>query len=64
MDKKSAIIENRKQKIIDLKNNHINLFPNDFIVLHTIRDIIEAIETSPDRLTPDNPDFVVAGRMM
>jgi lysyl-tRNA synthetase, class II len=64
MDKKSAIIENRKQKIIDLKNNHINLFPNDFIVLHTVRDIIEAIETAPDRLTPDNPVFVVAGRMM
>ncbi len=64
MDKKSSIIENRKQKIIDLKNNHINLFPNDFIVLHTICDIIEFIETSPDRLTPDTPVFVVAGRMM
>ena len=64
MDKKSAIIENRKKKITDLKNNKINLFPNDFVVLHTVRDIIEAIETSPDRLTPDNPVFVVAGRMM
>jgi len=64
MDKKSAIIENRKKKITDLKNSNINLFPNDFVALHTVRDIIEALETSPDRLTPDDPVFVVAGRMM
>jgi lysyl-tRNA synthetase, class II len=64
MDKKSAIIENRKKKITDLKNSNINLFPNDFIVLHTVRDIIEAVASSPERLTPDDPVFVVAGRMM
>jgi lysyl-tRNA synthetase, class II len=64
MDKKSAVIENRKQKISELKNSNINLFPNDFIVLHTVRDIMEATETSPDHLTPDSPVFVVAGRMM
>jgi lysyl-tRNA synthetase class 2 len=64
MDKKSAIIENRKQKITDLKNNNIDLFPNNFIVLHTVRDILKAVETSPDLLGPDNPVFVVAGRMM
>ena len=64
MDKKSAIIENRRKKITDLKNNKVNLFPNDFIVLHTVRDITEAIETSPHLLTPENPVFAVAGRMM
>ncbi|MBW2604519.1 MAG: lysine--tRNA ligase [Deltaproteobacteria bacterium] len=64
MDKKSAIIENRKKKLGDLKNNNINLFPNDFEVLHTVRDIMEAIENSPDSLTQDDPVFVVAGRMM
>ncbi|HUT42876.1 MAG TPA: lysine--tRNA ligase [Desulfobacterales bacterium] len=64
MDKKSAIIENRKKKLEDLKNNDINLFPNDFEVLHTVRDIMNAIENSPDSLTQDDPVFIVAGRMM
>ncbi|MEJ2658741.1 MAG: OB-fold nucleic acid binding domain-containing protein, partial [Desulfobacterales bacterium] len=30
----------------------------------TVRDIMKAVETSPDLLAPDNPVFVVAGRMM
>ncbi|MGB2687663.1 MAG: lysine--tRNA ligase [Desulfobacterales bacterium] len=64
MDKKSAIIENRKKKLEDLKSNNINLFPNDFEVLHTVRDIMNAIENSPDSLTQDDPVFIVAGRMM
>jgi lysyl-tRNA synthetase class 2 len=64
MDKKSAIIENRKKKLEDLKNNNINLFPNDFEVLHTVRDIMKATENSPGSLTQDDPVFIVAGRMM
>ena len=64
MDKKSAIIENRKKKLEDLKNNNINLFPNDFEVLHTVRDIMKAIENAPDSLTQEDPIFIVAGRMM
>jgi lysyl-tRNA synthetase class 2 len=64
MDKKSAIIENRKKKLEDLKNNNINLFPNDFKVFHTVRDIMKVIENSPDSLTQDDPVFIVAGRMM
>lgn len=64
MDNKSAIIENRKKKLEDLKNKNINLFPNDFNVLHTVRDIMKAIENSPDSLTQDDPVFIVAGRMM
>ena len=64
MDKKSSIIEKRKKKLEDLTNNNINLFPNDFEVLHTARDIMKAIENSPDSLTQDDPVFIVAGRMM
>jgi len=64
MTKKSTIIENRKKKLEDLKNNNINLFPNDFEVLHTVRDIIKATEDSPGSLTQDDPVFIVAGRMM
>ena len=60
MDKKSAIIENRKKKLEDLKNSNINLFPNDFEVLHTVRDIMKVTENSPDSLTQDDPVFIVA----
>jgi len=64
MDKKSTIIENRKKKLEDLKNSNINLFPNDFDVLHTVRDIMKLTEDSPDSLTQEDPVFIVAGRMM
>lgn len=64
MDKKSDIIEKRKKKLLDLKRNNINLYPNDFLVLHTVSDIKKAIEDAPDSLTEDGPVFVVAGRMM
>lgn len=64
MDKKSAIIENRKKKLENLKNNNINPFPNDFQVLHTVREIMTVVEDSPDSFTQDDPVFIVAGRMM
>jgi len=64
MDKKSEIIKNRKKKIADLRDKNINLFPNDFVVSHTVRDIKQAIADAPDSLTEDDPVFVVAGRMM
>jgi len=46
------------------KRNNINLYPNDFVVLHTIGDIKMAVEDAPDSLAEDGPVFVVAGRMM
>jgi len=64
MDKKSDIIEQRKKKLLDLKRNNINLYPNDFVVLHTIGDIKKAVEDAPGSLAEDGPVFVVAGRMM
>jgi lysyl-tRNA synthetase class 2 len=64
MDKKSDIIEKRKKKLLDLKKNNINLYPNDFVVLHTVSDIKKAVKDSTDSLTDDGPVFVVAGRMM
>jgi len=64
MDKKSDIIEKRKKKLLDLKKNNINLYPNDFVVLHTVSDIKKAAKDAPDSLTEDEPVFIVAGRMM
>ena len=64
METTSNIIKQRRKKIAELKNKNINLFPNDFVVLHTVKDIKDAIEDSQDSVTEDNPVFVVAGRMM
>ena len=64
MNKTSDIIQRRREKVAELISNNINLFPNDFVVSNTIRDINDAIENSPDSITQDDPVFVVAGRMM
>lgn len=64
MEKTSDILRKRRAKIKDLQNSGINLFPNGFTVSHTVRDILEVVESVPDSLTEDEPIFVVAGRMM
>ena len=64
MEKNSDILRQRKDKIEELKNSGINLFPNGFHVSHNIRDIQNVIEKSPQTLTEDEPLFVTAGRMM
>ena len=65
MDKISDIIEKRRTKLADLKNKNINLFPNDFVVSHTAKDIRAAVEDLPDSGPGGGgPVFAVAGRMM
>ncbi len=57
-------MQTRKLKIDELKKNQVNLFPNNFVVSHSVADIQSAIDQSPDTLTEDEPLFVSAGRMM
>jgi len=64
MGKTGDLLQKRKEKIEELKKSDINLFPNGFTVSHTVNDIREAIERSPDALADDEPIFVTAGRMM
>ena len=64
MDQTSEILAHRKQKILDLKNNGINPFPNDFRVGHTIEDIKGRIEQDAAELIDQKTRFTVAGRMM
>lgn len=64
MEKKSDIIEKRREKLSDLQEKNINLFPNDFTISHTVRDLRKIVDDSPDFLTDDDSCFVVAGRMM
>jgi lysyl-tRNA synthetase class 2 len=63
MEKSSDIIEKRRSKFSELKQN-IHLFPNDFAASHTVRDIRELTENSPDTLGENEPAFAVSGRMM
>jgi lysyl-tRNA synthetase class 2 len=64
MEKTSELLEQRKSKIEELKKNQVNLFPNGFVVSHTVRDIKKAIDDSAEDLTEDEPNFITAGRMM
>ena len=64
MAKKSDLLQKRKEKIEELRKGDINPFPNGYTVPHTVGDIREAIEKSPDTLTDAEPIFVTAGRMM
>src|SRR5210317_2198413 len=64
MEKARDLLQKRKEKIEELKKNNINLFPNGFVVSHTVRDIQNIVENDPDSLTQDGPVFTAAGRMM
>ena len=64
MEKTGDLIERRKQKISDLKENGVNLFPNNFTVTHTVSEIKQKVEQAPESLTADEPVFTLAGRMM
>lgn len=64
MNKTNDIVEQRRKKIEDLKKKNINLFPNDFIVTNTVKDVVTEIENTPDSITENDPVFVLAGRMM
>jgi lysyl-tRNA synthetase class 2 len=64
MEKARDLLQKRKEKIEALKKNKINLFPNGFVVTHTVSDIRNVVENDPKSLTQDGPIFTVAGRMM
>ena len=64
MEKQGSIIANRRKKLQDLKDKKVDLFPNDYRVLHTVRDIQNAIKDSPedpkDQISENESIFVVA----
>lgn len=72
-ERTGSIIEQRKKKLADLRDRNINPYPNDFAILHTVRDIREAIEDLNEHNPPvtagyEQSDgkhiFAVAGRIM
>ena len=64
MEKTSELIQKRKNKFDLLKQNHLQLFPNDFKVSHTINEIHGIIDKAPKAVKEDEPVFNLAGRMM
>jgi len=64
IEKPNELFEMRKKKISELRNKNINLFPNDFKVMHTVIDIRGKIEDFPESKGEDETVFSAAGRMM
>jgi lysyl-tRNA synthetase class 2 len=64
MNKTNTIIEQRRKKLLEIQKKGIDLFPNDFKVVHNIIDIRNHIDANPDSIDDSGPVFVTAGRMM
>ena len=64
MDKKSQLIQLRKEKINNLKEKGVNLYPNDFTPSHSIKILKKIIQEKPDTLGEKGEQFSMAGRMM
>jgi len=64
MDKDNQLIQVRKEKIKELKENGINLYPNDFKPSCSIKVLKEIIEKKSDTLGEKGDQFDMAGRMM
>ncbi|AOY58666.1 MULTISPECIES: lysine--tRNA ligase [Desulfococcus] len=61
---KSDVLLKRKQKISELKEMGVNLYPNDFKVSHEVLDIRRLSETQPGIAARETTVFSVAGRIM
>jgi len=64
MSNAKDLLGKRKQKADGLKADGVNLFPNGFIVEHTVRDINAHLKDLPEDQESDPVRFVLAGRMM
>jgi len=62
MRKETDLIKQRRQKIDALKASGYTLFPNDFDVSHTIKDIQDAIESASEEAP--STQFTAAGRII
>ena len=64
MDKESKLIQVRKEKINELKESGVNLYPNDFRPSCSIKTLRQIIKKTPDALGEKGDQFYMAGRMM
>ncbi len=64
MDETSALLTARKEKLAEIRNNGVPLYPNDFKVSHTMEALQIVIAENPQGLGENGPVFSAAGRMM
>ncbi|MFW6080852.1 MAG: lysine--tRNA ligase [Desulfosalsimonas sp.] len=64
MSQSKDVITRRREKIEALKEEGIELFPNDFKVTHTVADIQSAVEAGSEELTEGHVSVRSAGRIM
>ncbi|MBW1894209.1 MAG: lysine--tRNA ligase [Deltaproteobacteria bacterium] len=64
MEQKDDFLETKRKKLLELKESGINLFPNDFKVTNTAKDILGVIDQSPDTIAESGTCFSTGGRMM
>ncbi|MBU1341538.1 MAG: lysine--tRNA ligase [Proteobacteria bacterium] len=64
MDNESKLIQLRKEKIIELKDNGVNLYPNDFKPSYSVKVLKKIIEEKPEAFGENGDEFYMAGRMM
>ncbi len=63
-EKTSDILEKRRSKINDLREQAVDVYPNDFKVFHTVADIMGQVQEPTGTIGENGPQFVAAGRMM
>ncbi len=64
MDKETSLIQLRKEKIAELKDSGISLYPNDFKPSCSIKMLKKIIQNNPETLGENGNEFYMAGRMM
>jgi lysyl-tRNA synthetase class 2 len=64
MDTASDLLQKRQEKIEILRQNGINLYPNDFVVSHSVAEIQDLVRTRPESLSEAGPRLETAGRLM
>lgn len=63
-EKTTDILERRRGKISDLRAQGVAVYPNNFIVRHTVADILAQAPTADETAGEGGPEFVAAGRLM
>ena len=64
MDKESKLLQLRKEKINELRESGIHLYPNDFKPSCSVNSVKKIIMEEPDTLGQEGREFIMAGRMM
>jgi len=64
MDKTSKLLQVRQEKIKELKEKGISLYPNDFKPSCSVSEVKKVVLNEPDSLGEKGRQFSLAGRMM